>query len=459
MATFFFCGIGGIGMSAIALYLKKAGNTVYGSDRSFDQGKNGAMKQRLSDAGITLFPQDGSGVTEAIDTFVSSSAVESAIPDVIKAVQLGLPIQNREVLADIFHAHRGVAVGGTSGKTTVTAMIGHILSTLHMDPTMINGGIGINTYNNEAPSNLIFGGSDLCVIEADESDASIRLYESYVSVVTNVSLDHKPLHQIRPLFESFLNRTKKGIVINADCHETALLRLTHPNIVSFSANGKQGATLHTTNVQYTASGIAFLLNGEPFTLPFIGRHNLENALAAIGACLHLDIPVKESIGALQSFLGTRRRLQTLGTKAGITFIDDYAHNPEKIKAALSALQLSPGRLFVIYQPHGFGPLKLMKNDLIALLQKQLDDRTHWIMPEVYYVGGTVTKDISSADIVAPLEAAGKNAFFIADRPNIAAFILPQLRDGDRVVVMGARDDTLTDFALSLINEIKEAPCH
>ncbi len=453
MATFFFCGIGGIGMSAIALYLKKAGNTVLGSDRSFDTGKNGAMKQRLLNAGIVLYPQDGSGVTERVDTFVSSSAVESAIPDVAKAVSLGLSVQNREVLADIFHAHKGVAVGGTSGKTTVTAMIGHILATLRLDPTMINGGIGINTYNNEAPSNLIFGGGEHCVIEADESDASIRLYDSYVSVVTNISLDHKPLTQIRPLFESFLNRTKRGIVINADCPETALLRLTHPNVISFSASGKDGATLKTTHVQFTPTGVSFLLNGEPFTLPFIGRHNIENALAAVGACLHLDIPVKESITALQSFLGTRRRLQTLGTKNGVTVIDDYAHNPEKIKAALSALQLADGRLFVIYQPHGFGPLKLMKDDLLAVLEKQLDDRTYWIMPEVFYAGGTVTKDISSADIVAPLSAAGKNAFFIADRPNIAAFILPQLTAGDRVVVMGARDDTLTDFALALLNEI------
>ena len=238
MSIFFFCGVGGIGMSSIALYLKSQNHDVRGSDRSFDLGVNGKMKADLLAAGIQLFPQDGSGLTEEVDLLVVSTAVEETIPDVKKAVSLGIPIKKRaEVLADILGNHRSIAVGGTSGKTTTTAMIGHILAELGKDPTMINGGISINTYQGRGQSNLIFGHSDLCVAEADESDGSIELYTPFIGVLTNISLDHKPLSEIRPLFERFLNRAKHGIVLNADCKETALLHLNHPNCVSFSVQG------------------------------------------------------------------------------------------------------------------------------------------------------------------------------------------------------------------------------
>ena len=211
MATFFFCGVGGIGMSAIALYLKKAGNTVFGSDRSFDTGKHNAVKESLMRAGVTLVRQDGKHVPDSTNVFVVSSAVEESVPDVKTALLKGLHIKKRaEVLAEIFNQKTGIAVGGTSGKTTVTAMIGHILSVENKQPTMINGGISLNTYHQESESNLIYGESDLCVIEADESDGSIQLYEPSVSVLTNISLDHKPIQETTPLFIDFLNKAKKA---------------------------------------------------------------------------------------------------------------------------------------------------------------------------------------------------------------------------------------------------------
>lgn len=450
MATFFFCGIGGIGMSAIALYLKKAGHHVIGSDRSFDNHQHNAVKDNLLANNIILVPQDGLNVTQDIDIFVVSSAIEDSIPDVKQAKKLSLTIKKRaEVLANIFHAHRGIAVGGTSGKTTVTAMIGHILVQTNHKPTMINGGIGLNTYNGESASNLIFGQSDLCVIEADESDGSIALYTPYIGVLTNVSLDHKPVSETLPLFSDFLNRAEKGIVINTDCSYTSQLTLTHANIISFSASGKE-ATLSAKNVNYDSTGVQFSLRGQTYHLPFIGQHNLENALAAICACLHLEISVGESIEALQTFLGTKRRLQTIGTAQGITVIDDYAHNPEKIKASLKALQLHNGRIFAIYQPHGFSPLRMMKNDLIDLLKKQLDERTIWIMNDVFYAGGTVTRDISSQDIIIPVQKAGKHAHYFPTRTETLSFLAQQVKSNDRIVVMGARDDTLTDFANQIL---------
>lgn len=448
MATFFFCGIGGIGMSSIALYLKNAGHRVLGSDRGFDLDLNGAMKKRLTDKGILLYPQDGSGVTEAVDCFVVSTAVEDSIPDVKKALSLGLPIQKRaQMLADIMNEHTGVCVAGTSGKTTTTAMLGHILYELKKDPTMINGGISLNTYHNENPSNLIFGNSDIYVAETDESDGSIELYTPWIGIVTNISLDHKPLEEIRPLFERFLERTKKGVVINLDCPETAKIKITHPNVISFSVKGNPLATLSASHVRPSGQGVAFDLNGAEVYVPVIGTHNVENALAAIGGALHLGLSVKECISALQSFKGTHRRLEKVGTGRGILVIDDYAHNPEKIRATLQTLKQYPGHIWAIFQPHGFAPTRLMKTALIRMFKEELTDQITLLMPEIYYVGGTVAKDISARDVV---DGVGEKALFFPNRSDIVPFLSARTKAGDTVVVMGARDDTLTDLAKEIL---------
>jgi len=454
MATFFFCGIGGIGMSAIALYLKKAGHTVMGSDRSFDLKNVNAVQNNLINAGIQLHPQDGSGVTPDIDCFVVTRAVEDSIPDIKKAIELGLPIKKRpEVLADIFHSYKGIAIAGTCGKTSITAMVGHILYKNKLSPSMINGGISLNTYNGEACSNLIFGTGNHLVIEADESDGSIQGYNPFISVVSNISLDHFELEQIRPLFEDFLNRTRHGIVINADCPETAKLHLTHPNIIRFSTTGKS-ADLTATDITPLEGSISFRLNGEWVTLPMIGTHNVANALAAIGLALHAGISVTESVKALNTFKGTRRRMQKIGQENNITVYDDYAHNPEKIRAALSALKPYGGRIFAIYQPHGFAPMRLMKDEFINVLKDVMNEQLTLIMPDIYYVGGTVAKDISSEDVIRPLADAGKRAFYMPNRTDILTYLAGEVKPNDKIIVMGARDDSLTDFAQEIFKTVQ-----
>lgn len=456
MATFFFCGIGGIGMSAIALYLQQAGHIVLGSDRSFDLGAPSAVQNTLINAGIKLCPQDGSGVTQDISLFVVTRAVEDTIPDIKKAVELGLKIKKRpEILADIFHSYQGIAIAGTSGKTTITAMTAHVLYENNMNPSMINGGISLNTYNNQPRSNLIFGNGDYLVIEADESDASIEQYTPYISAVSNISLDHYELGVVRKMFEEFLMRTEHGIVINADCKETQKIALKHPNIISFSTQGHK-ADLEATEITPLQDGIKFKLNGTPVALPVIGVHNVENALCAIGIGLHAGIPINESVKALQSFKGTKRRLQKIGTEKGITVIDDYAHNPEKIKASLSSLRHEGGHIYAIYQPHGFAPLRLMKDELIYVLKDVLDTDITFIMNDIFYIGGTVAKDISSSDIITPLVATGKPALYIPNRSDTITYLRGQLKTGDRVIVMGARDDSLSDFAQEILKEIQES---
>ena len=456
MATFFFCGIGGIGMSAIALYLKNAGHTVMGSDRSFDLQNASAVQNNLINAGIILHPQDGSGVTSDIDCFVVTRAVEESIADIKKAVELGLTIKKRpQMLAEIFHSYKGIAVGGTCGKTSITAMIGHILYKNKFAPTMINGGISLNTYNGDLCSNLIFGNGAHLVIEADESDGSIQQYNPFISIVSNISLDHFELDQIRPLFEDFLNRTHHGIVINADCPESAKLHLTHKNIIRFSTTGAQ-ADLMATHIIPLDGGISFKLNGEWVTLPMIGTHNVANALAAIGAALHAGISIADSVEALNSFKGTKRRMQKIGEINNITVYDDYAHNPEKIRAALSALKPYGGHIFAIYQPHGFAPMRLMKDEFIHVLTDIMDDNVTLIMPDIYYVGGTVAKDISSEDVTNPLTKKGKKSLYIPNRTDILTYLSGHVRSGDKVIVMGARDDSLSDFAQEIFKTLQGA---
>jgi UDP-N-acetylmuramate--alanine ligase len=211
-----------------------------------------------------------------------------------------------------------------------------------------------------------------------------------------------------------------------------------------------------THITPVDGGISFKLNGEWATLPMIGTHNIANALAAIGVALHAGISIADSLMALNTFKGTKRRLQKIGETNNITIYDDYAHNPEKMRAALSALKPYGGRIFAIYQPHGFAPMRLMKDEFIQVLEEVMDDNLTLIMPDIYYVGGTVAKDISSEDVINPLATMGKKALYIPSRTDILTYLAGHVQSGDKIVVMGARDDSLSDFAQEIFKTIQGA---
>ena len=452
---YYFCGIGGIGMSSIAQYIRLKGHDVAGSDRAFDLKDNEIMRRKLENLGIRIFPQNGTGVTADTDIFVVSTAVESQIPDVKQARKLGLKIQKRaEILAEILHAYTGIAVAGSSGKTTTTAMVGHILTTCGLSPVVINGGIFINTYGgSQEASNFLMGQGDFCVVEADESDGSIELYHPAISVISNISLDHKSLDELRTLFRDFMKRTEKGVVLNADCDETRALIGLHHRTLTFSCRSDQAADLKATDIIPTDSGIDFKVNGIPTHLQVLGKHNVENALAAIGAASLAGIPVEQAAQALSSFLGTKRRLEKIGVAHGITVYDDYAHNPEKVAASLRTLHQENHALYVIFQLHGFGPARLMKDGYIDSFARYAGPKDVLLFPEIFYQGGTVVKDISARDLVEALTARGKQAFFFENRTMISAFVAEHAQPGDRVVVMGARDHTLTNLAKDILETI------
>lgn len=450
--TYLFCGVGGSGMSAIAQVLVARGVRVLGSDRNHDRGLHQEMFGDLARQGIVLVPQDGSGVDERVSEVIVSSAVEPSIPDVAAAQTQGIPIRKRaELLADLFNGGNGIAVGGTSGKSTVTGMIGHILYEAGRDPTIVSGG---KMRNFETPPNLgnAINGNGPIVIEADESDGTIELYRPRVSVLTNISFDHKPLDELIPLFRDYAARSSDVAVVNADC-ATSMDATSGLARVTFGLDREGDVTGY--DCRATQDGMTFTVRGVELMIPVPGRHNVSNALAAIATCEREGVSVATAAKAMLSFKGIARRLEILGTEGGVTVIDDFAHNPDKISAAIAALKQVDGRLHVVFQPHGFGPTKMLRSGLVASIVEGLgpDDRL-W-MPEIYYAGGTADQSISSADLVADVGAAGIPATFVADRDALGEQIAAEAASGDRIVVMGARDDSLTTFGYRLLNRLRE----
>ncbi len=442
-------------MSSLAQVLLSQGNVVRGSDRSRDRNQNLRVYDQLEDQGVAFYPQDGTGIDHEVDTLVVSSAVEETIPDVRAALSQGIHIRKRaEVLAELFNQRTGIAIGGTSGKSTVTGMIGHILQQTGGDPTVINGGIMLNAAVPPLLGNAICGGSDLVVIEADESDGTIVLYDPSVAVLTNISVDHKPMEELLGLFEPFCARARNSAVVNLDCEATSTILSSMTKSVTFSVENSN-ADVSAQGIKLTPGGVKFQANGVLVRLQVPGRHNVSNAVAAICTCQAAGVPLNESAEALSGFKGIERRLQVIGQTGGVTVIDDFAHNPDKIAATLATLKAVAGRLLVMFQPHGFGPTRFLKDGLIAEFAGGLGQEDLLAMPEIYFAGGTAQKDISSRDLVNEISSLGRNAIFMQEREGIARRFVKEAREGDRVVIMGARDDTLTSFAEGILAGIRD----
>jgi UDP-N-acetylmuramate--alanine ligase len=498
--SYFFCGIGGSGMLPLANILVEQGATVAGSDRALDQGRLGPKFAWLQSLGIDLFAQDGSGLTSGDQILVASAAIEDSVPDIVKANQLGCARMTRaELLAELFNAApRSIAVGGTSGKSTVTGMIGWILTEAGLDPTIMNGAVMKNFVGEDAPfasarvSQKTKEARDVFVSEVDESDGSIALFTPEVAVLNNVSLDHKSLEELRQLFGDFAKKAK-FCVWNADDAETAALiePMALPGAISFGFTPQADIratditdlplgsrfTLHVSEAQGlsphgdfpfppspasdkgdsphagTVPGVKYLV-----TLQVPGRHNISNALAAIAAATALHVSVEQAVRGVEGFNGLARRFDILGTANGITLIDDFGHNPDKIAATLATLKAFPGRIIAFFQPHGYGPIRVMGTELAAVFADMLGPDDHLILCDPVYFGGTVDKSIGSQSITDAVAAAGRNAEYIPAREDCGNRIVELARPGDRIVIMGARDDTLSGFAADVLARLGKAPC-
>ena len=463
LADYFFCGVGGSGMTPLALIIQARGGRVEGSDRALDQGRNTERFDFLRARGVLLHPQDGSGVRRPGQIVVTSAAVEESIPDVQAARRIGASVTTRaKLLAQLFNrAGLSVGIAGTSGKSTTVGMIGWILDRDGKRPTIMNGA-DMNNYI--APGYPIasarIGDGDIFVSEVDESDGSIAQFEPQVAAVNNISLDHKSLDELRSLFRGFAAKARVA-VLNLDNAETAALaaELKPAQVVTYSLRAAPANLLASAPVQ-SPTGIAFQLkardSGEAadVTLKVPGLHNIANALAALGVAQACGVSLSEAAAHLGEFNGIRRRLEVVGTANGITVIDDFAHNPDKISATLKTLHAFPGRLLVMFQPHGYGPIRLMKDALVDCFVSGLRDEDVLSMPEPVYFGGTVDRSVSSRDVISEIERRGRKAFAFPDRSGCGDALVELAQPGDRIVIMGARDESLSQFARELLRRVE-----
>ena len=303
------------------------------------------------------------------------------------------------------------------------------------------------------------GDDEVFVSELDESDGSIALFEPRVAVVNNISLDHKSMDELRTIFRAFVAKAQT-VVLNLDNSETAALLsgLKPGQAITYSLNSPQAHLLASTPVRSLA-GIRFSVKAREtgevveVDLKVPGLHNVANALAALSAAMACRVALAPAAAYLREFSGIRRRLEVVGTANEITVIDDFAHNPDKISATLETLHAFPGRLLLMFQPHGYGPIRLMRDGFVGCFANGLRDEDVLVMPEPVYFGGTVDRSVGSNDLVYEIQRHGRKAFAFPDRGACGDMLVRLAHHGDRVVVMGARDDSLSQFAHELLRRL------
>ena len=345
-------------MSALATALVRLGDEVTGADRTL-----GTPNVRfLESLGVKVFPDDGSGVDAATGEVVVSTAIESDNPGLVRAAELGIPVVHRaQALARALSGHRLVAVVGTCGKSTVTAMLGHVLAECGLDPFCVNGA---NVPGWEGA--VRFGRGAYAVAEVDESDRSLVAFSPYAAIVTNASADHYSKEEMDQVFDDFVRNCPGPVVDGRRCDP-----------------------------------------GEAeTTMP--GRHNRQNAALALRMALALGCDEAKARAALLTFRGVERRLQRVG---GNVF-DDYAHNPEKLRAMWTTLaEEYPGGLCAVWRPHGYAPLRKMLDALVEMFTSTIRPQDRLLVLPVYDAGGTADRSINSDALVARL---GDKAVAVGD---------------------------------------------
>jgi UDP-N-acetylmuramate--alanine ligase len=456
----FFCGIGGSGMLPLAMIASGMGADVAGSDRSCDQGRTPEKFAWLRRQGIRLCPQDGSGISSAEQVLVASAAIEDTVPEVARARELGCTrVTRAELLSTLFNAApRSIAVGGTSGKSTVTGMIGWIIQKAGREPTIMNGAVMKNFAGPENPfASAVVGRGGSFVAEVDESDGSIDLYNPTVAVLLNVSLDHKTIEELRRLFGDFVARAGTA-TINLDDEDARFLGERARNRITFGIeHPRADIGVEPGTIREDLTSISALLvdrrdhTSHPLRLPMPGRHNLANALAAVAGAVAAGVEMRDAVIALAEFKGLARRFDIVGTSpGGTTVIDDFGHNPEKCRATLRTLKSQPGRVIAFFQPHGYGPLRQMGQELAQTFAAELGADDVTIMCDPVYFGGTVDRSEGTERIVRLITEAGGHAEYVPERSACGDRIVALAGPGDRVVIMGARDDTLSEFARDVL---------
>ena len=454
-----FIGIGGIGMSGIAEVMANLGFTVQGSDAA-----EGYVIAGLRAKGIKVFiGQDGANVADAA-VVVTSTAIKRDNPEVVAALEKRIPIVRRaEMLAELMRLKSCVAVAGTHGKTTTTSMVAALLDAGHLDPTVINGGI-INTYG----SNARLGEGEWMVVEADESDGSFLRLGGTIGIVTNIDPEHLDhwgdFDKVREGFRQFVNAVPfygAGVLCIDHPEVQALLpRVQDRRIITYGFSAT--ADVRGDNVTPVPGGNRFdvivrLRDGTrriaDLMLPMPGRHNVQNALAAVAVAIELGIVDDAIRTGFARFGGVKRRFTKVGEIDGVTIIDDYGHHPVEIRAVLAAARegVGAGRVLAVVQPHRFTRLR----DLMAEFQAAFNDADAVYVAPVYAAGEAQIAGVDGAALVAGLRDAGhRAAVAVTGADDLARLLAVDARPSDLVVCLGAGD--ITKWAAGLADAIGKA---
>ncbi len=421
------------------------GHEVLGSDRSFDSDPSHPAYGPLVSKGVKIVPQDGSGIQPGLDLVVFSTAVEKDLPEPRRCSDLGLSVLTRpEFLAQLVSSHKTFAIAGTSGKSTTSGMLAYMMHELGLEPNFIGGGRVSQFKNPTNLGNSFSGKSDLLVVEACESDGSIVHYKPEFTVLLNLDFDHHSVEKTAEMFRALVKNTKQETLLNTDDEHLSSLGLSEA--VTFGLD--RPAKYKAVSVELKPLSSEFTLNGLRFTVSLPGRYNVYNALACLATLSESGVRLEDCVRPLKSFRGIDRRFD-VHLDDGKTFVmDDFAHNPHKISSMMEMAKKIRPRITYIFQPHGFAPTRMMKKEYIEAFAQHLrpDDRV--IFLPIFYVGGTVAKDISSEDLAAGVRENGK-AGSTADR----AQILADAKAGEAYVVCGARDESLSSFAASIAKRI------
>jgi UDP-N-acetylmuramate--alanine ligase len=447
-----FSGIAGAGMDPLARLMRARGHHVQGSDRSIDQGRNREVAAGLLRLGIELKPHDGSAIGGGIDRMVHSTAVEADTAEMRAARALGIAMVPRPaLLAEVLNAGApGIAVSGTSGKSTILAMVAWLAREARVPATVL-GGAGLVGESGAACVVGPAGGP--VVAEACESDGTLVGYRPTLGIVHNISRDHGEVPALRAQFGAFAGHCARRLV-NAACPEAAALaRRVAARTYGLAPGSDVPLTVVSTGPE-RADGVLDL-GGHRLRLdvPQPGRHNLENAAAAALVALELGVSPEAIETLLPRFPGASRRFELVGTTArGIRVVDDYAHNGAKIAAALQTAQAGSARVVGVFQPHGFGPARFLRPELHQLLPRLLRPRDRFCYAEIFYAGGTTRRDLSSLDLAEDLPLR-LGCGYAPDHEAAVAWIEREARPGDTVLIMGARDPDLPRLARTVLRAL------
>jgi UDP-N-acetylmuramate--alanine ligase len=459
VGTIHFVGIGGIGMSGIAEVMNQLGYSVQGSDIA-----DSYVVEKLRKAGIPVAIGHSADNLGDAAVVVISSAVSRGNPEVEAAVERRLPIVKRaEMLAELMRMQKTIAVAGTHGKTTTTSMIAAMLDAGGLDPTVINGGI-INRYG----SNARLGKSDWMVVEADESVGSFLRLDGTIAVVTNIDPEHLEhwgsFDEVKRAFCEFIENVPfYGLAVLCVDHpevQSILSRIQDRRIVTYGFSAL--ADLRAENVQPNGTGstfdaVVFERDGERRTIegihiPIPGRHNVQNALAAVAVAMELGIPDEQIVTGFERFEGVKRRFSKVGEIDGATIIDDYAHHPVEIRAVLAAArETTEGRVVAVMQPHRYTRLNALMEDF----QSAFNDADIVFVAPVYAAGEEPIEGVDAEALADGLRAHGHRMVRpVADAGELARSLRDIAAEGDTIICLGAGD--ITKWAASLADGIAKA---